>query len=101
MGRQAVKSDSLLHGLPGYCTGLLNPRGSSLPDLLVHGKPGLHVVCEAVLIGENDAESGGVFNGLTGSLGLMRLPVLQGLRKPTRERVGGFNSPSLGAQRHP
>ena len=77
MGRQVIESNSLIHGLPGYCTGPLNPRGSSLPDLLIHGKPSFHVACEAVLIGENDTESGSVFNGLTGSLGLMRLPVLE------------------------
>ena len=80
---------------------MLNPGGSSLPDLLIHGKPGFYVICEVVLIGKDDAECGGIFNRLTGPLGLKRLFVSQSLRAPLGERMGGSDSPSLGVRHHP
>lgn len=82
MRRQAVESNSLIRGLLADYAGLLNPGSSPLPDLFVQGESGLYVVCEAVLIREDDAERGSIFNGLAGPLGLMRLFVSQSLRAP-------------------
>ena len=83
MRRQRGESNSIVQGGPH--AGLLNPSGSSLPDLLIHEKSGLYVVCEAVLIGEDDAKCGSIFDGLAGSLGLKWLLVLQNLRAPLGE----------------
>lgn len=77
MGRQPVEPNSLVHRLPGHGTGLLNPSGSPFPDLLIHGKSSLYVICKGVLIGEDDTECGSIFNGLAGPLSLMRLSDLQ------------------------
>lgn len=68
MRRQAREPDSFIQILRGPKTGLLDPCGSPLPDLLVHNKAGFHVVGEAVLTGEDDAECCGIFDGLTRSL---------------------------------
>ena len=73
MGRQAREPDSFIQILRGPKTGLLDPGGSPLPDLLVHGKASFHAVGEAVLVREDDAECCGIFDGLTRSLRLVRL----------------------------
>ena len=68
MRRQARESDSLVQVLRGSETSLLNPGGSTLPDLLVHREANLHVIGEAVLIREDDAECCSIFDGLTRAL---------------------------------
>ena len=73
MGCQASKPDALVEVLRGSETGLLDPGGPLLSDPLVHHKTNLHVVCEAILIREDDAERCSIFDGLTRSLRLMWL----------------------------
>lgn len=88
MRSQGGESNSLVHGGPR--AGFLNPCGSSLPNLLICGKSCFYVICEAVFIGENNAECCSIFDGLAGSLGLKRLVMLQNLRAPLGEWTVGL-----------
>jgi len=101
MRRQTREPSSLVQVL--HCSGAssLDPGCSLLSDLLIHGKSSLRVIGEAVLIREDDTERRSIFDSLTCPLGLMWLIGPQSLRALFIKRVGGCNSPSLGAQRHP
>ena len=101
MRRQAREPNSFVQILRSPETSLLDPGGSHFPDLLVHSKAGFHVVGEAVLIGEDDAECCGIFDGLTRPLRLMRLIGPQSIRTLFVEWMSERNSPALDAQHHP
>ena len=82
MRSQGGECNSLI--LSGHRAGVLNPSGSPLPDLLIHSKSGLYVIREAVLIGEDDAKCGSIFDSLAGSLGLKWLFVSTKSQSTTR-----------------
>lgn len=85
---QAREPNSFVQVLHRSSASLLDSGCSLLSDLLIHGKPGLHVSGEVVLVREDNTKRRSIFDSLTRPLGLMRLIGPQSLRVLFMERVG-------------
>lgn len=96
---QAREPNSFVQVLHRSSASLLDSGCSLLSDLLIHGKPGLHVFGEVVLVREDNTKRRSIFDSLTCPLGLMRLIEPQSLS--IIHGAGGCNSPSLGALHPP